>query len=1166
MANLFIGMGGSGLKTLVELRNKNRKDKNGKKIDHFLFIDTDAGDLKPFDNHEKIDLSNENVSYYLNQTSASDPIRKNVDVWLDDKAKLSFKTGPLSKGASANRPQGRLTIAKIATEFKTKIKLALESTGALSSGTGDKDTLHIYIVLSVAGGTGSSIYLDLTQIIYDVAFEKLSENFFRPHVLFFLPDAFVDFQDEDNIKQYKTNVFAFWKEIDAVLRDYFNAIDPTIFGNSKVDSTSFILTNDAEKGKKGSTSFHNFAIISEKSHADRYAFQVFNDAMLIDQRNLKDRSIPLTQLYKNVARLLEMTTGEYGTKIRSHLDNSVLKFAAQSFVNQKKWIKQYWSAGYAEIKGGSEFFRNYVKANIKLEVYNAFYGVGASKIDSSSFVKPVIQKYLLSRIERSGIEGFDAVPFEKENSILNIYSSIDAYWNSKFNSNFTKILKGIEDKNYDDVADRLKKLYENDFQNLSTNLQTYLVDGDKENQLLPFRLNQVIDDILDDTFNALCEIAYSKGLFSLSHALEYFDEKIDDFELEYEKRLKELSSKKSIVTVDDNVIINQNLAGTITTQYKKIKDGPGAWDKMTGKHSWYETELTILKNLIKAQFDFVSEELAIKLKKEICNKISHGVTTEMPSRNNLKKLISDIKNRIESKDGGVKYNAHQKIISEYNAISENQITFVIPDVTKFAELDSTGESTYNDPKINIFKRIFEEECGLAKKASKISKEESSFIRERSENNDPDLKTMEDILIEVFNDDAKSLLPKLLKGTIESSKFCLEFDKLIEERLITNLETILTSANKNRKVYSDYANMKLEHWIKTAPGSFERIRPEFVNKSSVFSYLRDVGQPKQLWLSDDSSKPYIDMLLQPNISFDDASNNELDKQWQKTDEDAIILINHLDELGFDNYKSYDNYKTDYRINLRDNSNQYYPHIDVRFKNEMLKNNNIDYPENHQPLIDVMHRISAERGSKSNSGSQPLFQEVSNYLNYYFKAYFLLKFFEKLNVEEFKDLYSTMVRYRSFENSQACLEESNNEHLSPVYQKDQILVILRCDNYRANESNGKILYDDTTINDSIDILTKTDFENAIIDKSLPTTWVKLYGDDTNQSVISFCFLILQKSYSLSNASNKSTLKNLITKTRGEVLNELRSLTPNDVLANKNYFMKSFQEFTKYINSLI
>ena len=1140
MANLFIGLGGAGNKTIREIKKKEREN------DFFLFIDTDEADLKWFDNHEKIDLSTINVESYLNQSSTSDPIRKEVDDWFDDNARLSFINGPLQTGASANRPQGRLTVAIAGQLIEDKVKSAIVSTGALNSvGTGQKDPLHIYIVLSVAGGTGSSIFLDLVKIIYDISYTILNDDFFRPHVIFYLPDAFVPFQKD--LDKYRSNVFAFWKEIDAVLRDYFDSINHSIF-----------WTNRAERDRKRTTGFQNLAIIKNQAIQDRYAFSLFSDAMLIDQRNIEGRSFELPQLYKNVARLLEMTTGEYGTKIRSHLDNSVLKFAADSFIDNQPWIKQYWSAGYAEVKGGSELFRNYVKANIKLEIFNAFYGDHASKIDAPRFVKPVIEKYVLSRIERSGIEGFDIV----ENSILNIYSSIEAYWNSKFNSNFTKILKGIEDKNYDDVADRLKKLYEIDFQNLSANLETYLADGDKE----PFRLNQVIDDILDDTFNALCEIAYSKGLFSLSQALEYFDEKIDDFELEYEKRLKELPSKKSIVTVDDNVIINQNLADTIPKQYTKIKDGPGTWTAITGKHSWYENELTILKNLIKAQFDFVSEELAIKLKKEICHKISHGVTTEMPSRNNLKKLISDIKNRIDSKDGGVKYNAHHKIIREYHAISDNPSTFVIPDVTKFAELDSTGESTFTDSKINIFKRIFEEECGLAKKANKTSLEESSFIREQSENKDPDLKSMEDIIREVFKSDAKSLLPNLLKGSIESSKFCLEFDKLIEEGLISNLETILTSANKNKKVYSDYANMKLEHWIKTAPGSFERIRPEFVNKSSVFCYLRDVGQPKQLWLSDDSSKPYIDMLLQPNISFDDASNNELDKQWQKTDEDAIILINHLDELGFDNYKSYDNYKTDYRINLHDNSNQYYPHIDVRFKNEMLKNNNIDYPENHQPLIDVMHRISAERGPRSDSGSQPLIQEVSNYLNYYFKAYFLLKFFEKLNVEEFRDIYSTMVRYRSFENSQACMEESNNEHLSPVYQKDQILVILRCDNYKANESNGKILYDDTTLNDSIDILTKTDFENAIIDKSLPTTWVKLYGDDTNQSVISFCFLILQKSYSLSNASNKSTLKNLITKTRGEVLNELRSLTPNDVLANKNYFMKSFQEFTKYINSLI
>lgn len=57
-----------------------------------------------------------------------------------------------------------------------------------------------------------------------------------------------------------------------------------------------------------------------------------------------------------------------------------------------------------------------------------------------------------------------------------------------------------------------------------------------------------------------------------------------------------------------------------------------------------------------------------------------------------------------------------------------------PDVTMFAELDATGESAYNDPNINIFKRIFEEECGLAKKPTKYPKKNPvSFVR--------DLRTM-----------------------------------------------------------------------------------------------------------------------------------------------------------------------------------------------------------------------------------------------------------------------------------------------------------------------------------------------------------------------------------------------------------------------------------------
>ena len=112
----------------------------------------------------------------------------------------------------------------------------------------------------------------------------------------------------------------------------------------------------------------------------------------------------------------------------------------------------------------------------------------------------------------------------------------------------------------------MKKIVDNDFQNLSTNLENFIREGDKDNKLLPFRINQVVDDILNDTFKSLSEIAYSHGLQSLSYALEYFDEKIDDFEIHYDYKSKEFSNKTSDITIDDKKILNQNLAANIILQ------------------------------------------------------------------------------------------------------------------------------------------------------------------------------------------------------------------------------------------------------------------------------------------------------------------------------------------------------------------------------------------------------------------------------------------------------------------------------------------------------------------------------------------------------------------------------------------------------------------------
>jgi len=56
-------------------------------------------------------------------------------------------------------------------------------------------------------------------------------------------------------------------------------------------------------------------------------------------------------------------------------------------------------------------------------------------------------------------------------------------------------------------------------------------------------------------------------------------------------------------------------------------------------------------------------------------------------------------------------------------------------------------------------------------------------------------------------------------------------------------------------------------------------------------------------------------------------------FQETTEDTIILIKYIDDLSFDNYMNYDNYKVSYRECLSNHYHSYYPHIDVRFKSAM-----------------------------------------------------------------------------------------------------------------------------------------------------------------------------------------------------------------------------------------
>ena len=760
MANLFIAMGGSGLKTVREIREKHREG------DYFLFIDTDTNDLvdakgKPFSERETVDLSETNVFSYLQDSASNNEVRKKVDTWLDPSARATIKQEQLGNGAGANRPQGRLAIAKIADEFKNKIKSIIKSIDDIHKST--SDNLQTFIVLSVAGGTGSSIYLDLTQILYDELYAKNVHNFSKPTAVLYMPDVFVSFQKDKNVDRYKTNVFAFWKELDAVQRDYFGSIDPNLITSNDTRAANEAAIRD--------TYFSKFAIIADKHNEGQVPFQPFNSAILIDHENMAGQATDIKQRYKDVARLLEMiSVRTYGGSIKSALDNSTLDNSVTSLNDNLPWVKQYWSAGYSEIRSGRDFFEEYVKTNLKREIYENFVGInGASKDNIDLDVRPLFQDNFLAYIESDKYNGYDNKAKEVDGKPLNLSLLKEKYWKDYLESNIDRQYSdGIETKD-ESSAEGLKRLFDNDIKDKTpSKLTEFILQSG-------FQTESITTKILNEFYDAGTEIALSQGLMRLSFVYEALDTRIDDLSMLYDSEIRALSDLKSNVIIESQEIINRNLADTVITQYATIKEGPG-WNVMK-RAQWYEAELTNLKNLIKAYFDYQANELLLKFKKEICDKITFGQTNNMHVRGNLTKVINSLTAEIEDK---IKPNAHKHLVNKYLSYKNNALTTIIPNIANFAD-------GFDDSNKNIFKRIFETECGIA---TGIKDGEPFFIHQTAAKTDLNSKSIEDLIRIAFNED-KFVINNMQNGSESASKFLESLDKLIETKLISNLKSILT---------------------------------------------------------------------------------------------------------------------------------------------------------------------------------------------------------------------------------------------------------------------------------------------------------------------------------------------------------------------------------------
>jgi len=222
---LLIGVGGSGKEVLLRLRRKfyeSKKNSRGYDFIEYLWIDTDARNVDIMQNkydiiNDKLQLSEEDI---LNVSMQSDELKKlygnmnqypHIQKWFNKEELEKLGYSVLAQGASAIRPFGRLAFWWRVNDIEKKIREKIQKLERTTLNTDSSIKLsgpaniEIYIVGSLAGGTGSGMFLDLGFLL-----EKISSNYVR-NAFLFLSDVFDSFDSQKDIRS--ANCYAALQEL-----------------------------------------------------------------------------------------------------------------------------------------------------------------------------------------------------------------------------------------------------------------------------------------------------------------------------------------------------------------------------------------------------------------------------------------------------------------------------------------------------------------------------------------------------------------------------------------------------------------------------------------------------------------------------------------------------------------------------------------------------------------------------------------------------------------------------------------------------------------------------------------------------------------------------------------------------------------------------------------
>lgn len=220
-ANVFIGLGGTGISCLKEVKKQvyNRLKPDDVESDiptyrhiQFLAIDADESSLGDDNSLSTLDtvtefvsLKNANIHNLLKNKRVlrEEPALK----WLSDRLAIH----DAANGLGGVRQAGRLSVMQNCSKIKNAISSKIDQARTELFGK----QLNIHVFTGMGGGTGAGSFLDICYIIHHVLEQLQLKGQAEVCGYFFLPDVNLDRVKSDTVRQYiEINGFASMKELD----------------------------------------------------------------------------------------------------------------------------------------------------------------------------------------------------------------------------------------------------------------------------------------------------------------------------------------------------------------------------------------------------------------------------------------------------------------------------------------------------------------------------------------------------------------------------------------------------------------------------------------------------------------------------------------------------------------------------------------------------------------------------------------------------------------------------------------------------------------------------------------------------------------------------------------------------------------------------------------